>query len=60
MTATELAMTEWDDIEAVYTKDNKEHRGEFRLNKRGYVLYEKEDGSEVKILVSNIKFVDHR
>lgn len=60
MTATELAMTQWDDIEAVHTKDGKKHTGEFFLSKHGYLICEKEDGTDTNISLENIKFTDHK
>lgn len=60
MTLEDFAMTDWDDIEGLTTKDNKEYVGEFRLSKHGFVVCTDHEGKDTRIPVGNIKFTDHK
>ena len=60
ISATELAMTEWDDIESIITTDGKEYSGEFMLSKRGYVICTDDNDVDTNIPVSTIEYTNHR
>jgi len=60
MNLRELAQTDWDDIEAVYTLQKECWKGQFRISKHGYLVCDLPDGKQRKILLRNIDFTEHK